>query len=252
MLEHHADVLAPLGDLATRAVSCSLSPRAGSRPAAPSTSSRPPSIFSRWLMQRRNVDLPDPDGPTRHITWPGCDREVDAREHLDRPEALVDARRPAPSAQASATAAVSPRRADPHAGDQPLQRPRRRRRGVVPATEAPLQVVLPDHQHARDEQVPDAGHHAAAGSAGTSPGRRCSAPSRCRSVSEMTMTSDVVFSIEIVSLPVGGMITRIACGRTMRRIVSPRPMPSAAAASVWPSSTDRGRPGRSRPCTRPR
>ena len=35
----------------------------------------------------------------------------------------------------------------------------------------------------------------------------------------MNATSEVVFSIEIVSLPVGGMITRIAWGRTMRRIV---------------------------------
>ena len=48
----------------------------------------------------------------------------------------------------------------------------------------------------------------------------------------MTATSDVVFSIEIVSLPLGGMITRIACGSTIRRIVRSRVMPSACAASV--------------------
>src|SRR5947199_20405 len=42
----------------------------------------------------------------------------------------------------------------------------------------------------------------------------------------------------MVSLPVGGMITRIACGSTMRRIVWRRVMPSACAASVWPSSTE--------------
>ena len=54
----------------------------------------------------------------------------------------------------------------------------------------------------------------------------------------MKATSDVVFSIEIVSLPVGGMITRIAWGRTMRRIVCSRVIPSACAASVWPSSTE--------------
>ena len=49
----------------------------------------------------------------------------------------------------------------------------------------------------------------------------------------------MVLSIEIVSLPVGGTITRIACGRTIRRSVCIRDMPSAEAASVWPSSTDR-------------
>ena len=46
------------------------------------------------------------------------------------------------------------------------------------------------------------------------------------------------FSIEIVSLPVGGMITRIACGSTIRRSVCSRDMPSDWAASVWPSSTE--------------
>ena len=38
--------------------------------------------------------------------------------------------------------------------------------------------------------------------------------------------SDVVLSMEMVSLPIGGMMTRMACGRTMRRIVRPRDMPS--------------------------
>ena len=54
----------------------------------------------------------------------------------------------------------------------------------------------------------------------------------------ITLTSEVVFSIEIVSLPVGGMITRIACGSTIRRSVCTRVMPSDCAASVWPSSTE--------------
>ncbi len=44
--------------------------------------------------------------------------------------------------------------------------------------------------------------------------------------------------MEIVSLPVGGMITRIAWGRTTRRITCGRPMPRAWAASVWPCSTE--------------
>ena len=48
----------------------------------------------------------------------------------------------------------------------------------------------------------------------------------------MTLISEVFLSIEIVSLPVGGMITRIACGSTIRRSVCRRLMPSDWAASV--------------------
>ena len=50
-------------------------------------------------------------------------------------------------------------------------------------------------------------------------------------------TSEVSLSIAIVSLPVGGTITRIAWGRTIRRRVVPRAMPRAWAASCWPGST---------------
>ena len=57
------------------------------------------------------------------------------------------------------------------------------------------------------------------------------------STTPTALTSDVVFSIEISSLPVGGMMTRIAWGSTTRRSVWPRVMPSELAASVWPSST---------------
>ena len=46
------------------------------------------------------------------------------------------------------------------------------------------------------------------------------------------VTSDVVFSMLMTSLPVGGMITRIACGSTVRRIVSDHDMPRAVEASV--------------------
>ena len=45
-------------------------------------------------------------------------------------------------------------------------------------------------------------------------------------------------SIEIVWLPVGGMITRIACGSTILRIASSRVMPIASAACTWPAGTD--------------
>ena len=43
--------------------------------------------------------------------------------------------------------------------------------------------------------------------------------------------------MEIVSLPVGGTMTRMACGSTMRRMIWPRLMPRAPAASVCPGST---------------
>ena len=50
-------------------------------------------------------------------------------------------------------------------------------------------------------------------------------------------TREVVFSIEIVSLPIGGTITRIAWGRIIRRKIVPRGIPSAVAASHWPFGT---------------
>ncbi len=46
------------------------------------------------------------------------------------------------------------------------------------------------------------------------------------------------FSIEMNSLPVGGRITRIACGSTIRRMICRRLRPSDAAASVCPSGTE--------------
>ncbi len=45
-------------------------------------------------MQRRNVDLPEPDGPSRHITSPAGHLEVDPLENLEPAEALVDGLRP--------------------------------------------------------------------------------------------------------------------------------------------------------------
>src|SRR4051794_7221954 len=57
-------------------------------------------------------------------------------------------------------------------------------------------------------------------------------------VTGTAISSDVSLSIAMVSLPVGGMITRIAWGSTIRRMVVPRLMPRALAASAWPGSTD--------------
>ena len=48
------------------------------------------------------------------------------------------------------------------------------------------------------------------------------------------LTSAVSFIIAMNSLPVGGMMTRIACGSTTRRIRCGYVIPSASAASAWP------------------
>ena len=40
-------------------------------------------------MQRRKVDLPEPEGPSRHITSPRLHLESDPLEDLEAPEALV-------------------------------------------------------------------------------------------------------------------------------------------------------------------
>ena len=97
--------------------------------------------------------------------------------------------------------------------------------------------ICPDREHRRQGQVPerrddeqrDRLERAAS---------RWSARPPCSSKYAMTTTSEVVLSIEIVSLPVGGTITRIACGSTIRRRVCVRDSPSAPAASLCPWSTD--------------
>ncbi|GMA18627.1 hypothetical protein GCM10025862_06480 [Arsenicicoccus piscis] len=55
----------------------------------------------------------------------------------------------------------------------------------------------------------------------------------------MAVSSEVSLTIARVSLPVGGTMTRMACGSTTRIIVRLGGMPRACAASVWPRSTDR-------------
>ena len=52
------------------------------------------------------------------------------------------------------------------------------------------------------------------------------------------MSSEVSLTIEISSLPVGGTMTRMAWGSTIRRIVVRLSMPRASAASRCPVSTE--------------
>src|ERR1700687_4972335 len=97
------------------------------------------------------------------------------------------------------------------------------------AGEVALQVVLADHQDAGDGQIPGRGHHKQRDGLEDHAGDVAGTPA---------VTSDVVFSMLMTSLPVGGMITRIACGSTVRRIVIDQDMPSAVDASDWPSGTE--------------
>ncbi|SKX29331.1 Uncharacterised protein [Mycobacteroides abscessus subsp. massiliense] len=55
----------------------------------------------------------------------------------------------------------------------------------------------------------------------------------------MVDTMDVPFTRLITSLAALGMTDRMAWGSTIRKNWRRRGMPSAAAASNWPSSTDR-------------
>ena len=59
------------------------------------------------------------------------------------------------------------------------------------------------------------------------------------SCTPITLTSDVFLSIELNSLPSGGMTNRAACGSTTRRIDFAYVIPSDFAASACPGSTDR-------------
>ena len=57
-------------------------------------------------------------------------------------------------------------------------------------------------------------------------------------LSEMTDASDVNLSKVMNSLPVGGMMTRIVCGNTIKRKIWASVRPSVFPASVWPRSTE--------------
>ena len=55
----------------------------------------------------------------------------------------------------------------------------------------------------------------------------------------MTLASDVSLTMPMVSLPMGGTITRIAWGRTMVSMARSLVIPIDCAASIWPRSTER-------------
>ena len=63
----------------------------GSVSSTPSTTTVPAVGSSSRLTQRSSVDLPDPDGPMTQTTSPRVDRQVDAAQHLEVAEGLVQA-----------------------------------------------------------------------------------------------------------------------------------------------------------------
>ena len=88
-LEHEADLDALPGDVPL-AVGTQLAVLALAVPDQVAVHlDAPRSIVSRWLMQRRNVVLPEPDWPIRHTDLAAMDVERDALQHLDPAEALV-------------------------------------------------------------------------------------------------------------------------------------------------------------------
>src|SRR2546427_10202408 len=63
-------------------------------------------------------------------------------------------------------------------------------------------------------------------------------PEYVSSCTEMTEASDESFSMATKSLPNGGRMTRIACGKTTWRIDCQDVIPSDRAASRWPLAID--------------
>ena len=178
------------------------------------------------------------------------DLQVDALEHLERAEGLVDAFGLHHGHRRAGGLPPRSMRCPPRCAPRARSAAARVSRAAEAAAEALLQVVLADHEQARQGQVPEDrrdGHRddlerpAADGpqleAAPRSPGRR---------------DSEVSFSMVMVSLPVGGTITRIACGSTMRRSVLPRLMPSAWRPRSGPRRPTGCRRARSPPCRRPR
>ena len=66
--------------------------QSGSVTSTPPTLTVPAVGCSSRLTQRSRVDLPEPDGPMTQTTSPRRIVDVDALEHLVRPEGLVQAR----------------------------------------------------------------------------------------------------------------------------------------------------------------
>src|SRR5712691_10322644 len=117
-------------------------------------------------MQRRNVLLPEPDGPIMHITSWGATSRSMPRSTSSRPKLLCTA-----SALTIGTPPISVRPRQRHrrlewrrrntTGEEDLLEPlpwRWRQLTLGASRVVPLEVVLADGQDRRHRQVPDAGH----------------------------------------------------------------------------------------------
>src|SRR5260370_42007317 len=105
-------------------------------------------------MQRRNVLLPDPDGPITHITSFGWTSRSIPRSTSSRPKLLCTAS--ALTIGLALTSARLPAEREQHA-PEPLKRCRGQL-ALRPTAEVALQVVLADGQDRRHHQVPEAEH----------------------------------------------------------------------------------------------
>src|SRR5689334_19855006 len=99
---------------------------------SPSTVSTPRLIFSRWFTQRRNVDLPDPEGPMITATSPRATSRSIPRSTSLRPKRLCTF--------------------DAWSSDSDIDQ-------RLPAVEPLLEEVLPDRRDARQHEVPQRRHH---------------------------------------------------------------------------------------------
>src|SRR4051812_21485101 len=111
---------------------------------APSTKIAPLSGRSSWLMQRKKVLLPEPEGPMMQDTSPrGTSSETPASACS------------APKYLCTSTAATI---ASMRSGPLRLDRDRRPRTALAaPFREVPFEEVLADLEHGHDDEVPDRG-----------------------------------------------------------------------------------------------
>src|SRR5215218_10825085 len=161
-------------------------------------------------MQRRKVDLPEPDAPSRTTTSPGCTSMSMPLSTSRWPKLLctasaftigVPSRGPAAAVPPSSVSMCNVLRLRAGPGLP----------GAEPLAEVPLDVELGHHQHAGQSQVPQAGrdqHREHLEGAGTD---------RLELEEQLVGHGDEgdqcgVLSMAMVSLPVGGTITRIAWG----------------------------------------
>src|SRR5665213_957595 len=98
-------------------------------------------------MQRRKVDLPEPDGPTRTSTWPRSSSSVTPFRTLRAPKSLQTC-----SAFTMGVISSHPRVLELRLG-QRLELFGRQLAGRA-TREVPLQVELADHEDAGDQQIP--------------------------------------------------------------------------------------------------